>query len=139
MTRLLSLTKENIEEIAEKLSILFEYGSYGTDIDTFVPQVVIQESNKGWQQGLRISTDVSLMMSSEIVIPLSAYYTSTEDEDTDWDEMETENPMDMPEFTFRWNPRGGDIRYKLEISGTMIQFTGFDTIADNKLFSIAIA
>ena len=136
------LTPQNICKLGDKLSLMFKYGSYGTDLDTFVPYAFVQDSNVGkFSKGLRISIDIALAQSSNIVIPFGASFTSNEPEDFNWRNIVDEDmaPFDMPTFTFKWADKESGVRYECEVSGTAILFSSYEKNSENKLFAIDIA
>lgn len=137
-----TLTPQNICNIGDKLSLMFKYGSYGTDIDTFVPYVFIQDLyTENFSKGLRIFVDISLAQTSNIVIPFGAAVTSNVPEDFNWRSIVDDdlNPCDMPSFTFNWTDKDSGIRYKCEVSSTCILFSAYEKNSENRMFEISVA
>ena len=127
MPELPILTKENINEVCSKLEILFSYGSYGLETEEYSPCAVrITEQYKNFPEGIGISVDTASMGSNTIVIPFGAEFYSSENEDTNWNKMASENPDEMPSFCFRWSPDGGTVIFRLNVSGTAVQFTTYN-------------
>lgn len=139
------LSKDNIDTVFKKLSILFRYGRYSFDNEYLRPQVtIVPLSGEDFPAGLRITVPTSPLGSNTIPVPYGALFSSSEDDDFDWEKFDQDNPIDevkppeLPGFSFSWFVCN-NVRFDLDIDDYTISYTGHDMTTGFKLFDITIA
>lgn len=107
------LTKDNINNICSNLETLFAHGTYGSESEEYSPHAAVQKAGQHRPEGLTIAVDAASMGFNTVTIPFGAELFSYENAGIN--------------YTFRWTPGNGSVKFTLNVTDSIIRFLAFDT------------